>query len=42
MSEIVIYEIPGSPFGRSIEIALEEKGQKYHIHALSAPEIKAE
>jgi glutathione S-transferase len=31
MSEIVIHSIPGSPFGRSVLIALEEKAARYRV-----------
>ena len=33
MSEFIIHSIPGSPFGRSVLVALEEKG----VHARLAP-----
>jgi glutathione S-transferase len=31
MSEIVVHSIPGSPFGRAVLIALEEKGARYRL-----------
>jgi glutathione S-transferase len=31
MSELVVYSIPGSPFGRAVLIALEEKAVPYHL-----------
>jgi glutathione S-transferase len=31
MKEFVIHSIPGSPFGRAVMIALEEKGAKYRL-----------
>lgn len=31
MSEIVVYSIPGSPFGRAVLITLEEKGAPYRL-----------
>lgn len=31
MNEFVIHSIPGSPFGRSIFVALEEKGARYRL-----------
>lgn len=31
MSEIVVHSIPGSPFGRSVLVALEEKGARYRF-----------
>jgi glutathione S-transferase len=37
---INVYGIPGSPFLRSVEIALEEKGVDYQLHALTPGEHK--
>lgn len=34
MSDIVIHSIPGSPFGRAVLIALEEKGARYRFAAV--------
>lgn len=31
MSEFVVYSVPGSPFGRSVLAALEEKGARYRL-----------
>jgi glutathione S-transferase len=31
MSEIIVHSIPGSPFGRAVLIALEEKGASYRL-----------
>ena len=31
MSEFVVHSIPGSPFGRAVLIALEEKGARYRL-----------
>jgi len=31
MSEFVIHSIPGSPFGRAVLVALEEKGARYRL-----------
>ena len=31
MNTIVIHNIPGSPYGRSVLVALEEKGQRYRV-----------
>ena len=42
MSELVIYGIPGSPFVRAVQIAMEEKGAPWRIHALQPGETKAE
>jgi glutathione S-transferase len=43
MSELVVYSIPGSPFGRAVLIALEEKAAPYRLvpvpaNALRSPE----
>jgi glutathione S-transferase len=35
MNEIVVYWIPGSPFARSVQMCLEEKGVTYRLEALS-------
>jgi glutathione S-transferase len=40
MSGITIYGIPGSPFLRSVEVALKEKGLDYQLHALKPGEHK--
>ncbi|HEX5259325.1 MAG TPA: glutathione S-transferase family protein [Sphingomicrobium sp.] len=40
MSGIAVYGIPGSPFLRSVEIGLHEKGLEYHLHALAPGEHK--
>jgi glutathione S-transferase len=40
MSNIAVYGIPGSPFLRSVEITLKEKGVDYHLHALVPGEHK--
>ena len=42
MSELVIYGIPGSPFVRAVQIAMEEKGASWRIHALQPGETKGE
>jgi glutathione S-transferase len=42
MSSITVYGIPGSPFLRSVEIALREKGVDYQLHALVPGEHKSE
>src|SRR4029077_13043546 len=31
MSEFVIHSVPGSPFGRAVLVALEEKGAPYRL-----------
>ena len=40
MSAITVYGIPGSPFLRSVEIALKEKDVSYHLHAIAPGEHK--
>ena len=40
MTDITIYGIPGSPFLRSVEIALKEKGADYRLHAMGVGEHK--
>ena len=35
MNTIVIHNIPGSPFGRAVLVALEEKGQRYRVAPVS-------
>ena len=35
MSEFIVYGIPGSPFGRAVLIALEEKGARYRFQAVA-------
>jgi glutathione S-transferase len=41
MSTINVYGIPGSPFLRSVEIGLHEKGVDYELHPLAPGEHKA-
>lgn len=40
MSSITLYGIIGSPFMRSVEIGLKEKGLDYEVHALAPGEHK--
>jgi glutathione S-transferase len=40
MTGITIYGIPGSPFLRSVEIALKEKDVPYRLHAMAPGEHK--
>jgi glutathione S-transferase len=42
MSEIVIYGVPGSPFVRSVQLVLEEKGQGYRLDALSPGALRSD
>jgi glutathione S-transferase len=41
MSEFSVYGVPGSPFLRSVQLCLEEKGAPYRLHALRPGESKA-
>lgn len=40
MSDINVYGIPGSPFLRSVEITLHEKGLDYELHRIAPGEHK--
>jgi len=42
MSDIQVFGIPGSPFLRSVEITLREKGLDYQLHAMRPGEHKSE
>jgi glutathione S-transferase len=42
MTGITVYGIPGSPFLRSVEVALKEKGLDYHLVAMAPGEHKGE
>jgi glutathione S-transferase len=42
MSDIVVYGIPGSPFVRSVQMGLEEKGAAYRLHAMGPQDSKSE
>jgi glutathione S-transferase len=42
MSEFVVYGVPGSPFLRSVEMGLKEKGASYRLQAMSPGESKGE
>jgi len=42
MPGITLYGIPGSPFLRSVEVTLKEKGLDYHLHAMAPGEHKTE
>jgi glutathione S-transferase len=35
MSDFVVYGVPGSPFMRSVLVALEEKHAPYRVEALA-------
>jgi glutathione S-transferase len=40
MSDFIVHGIPGSPFMRAVQIALEEKHAPYRIHALSPTTLR--
>lgn len=40
MSEIIVHGIPGSPFLRSVEVTLKEKGADYRLRAMSPADMK--
>lgn len=40
MAEITVYGIPGSPFLRSVEIALKEKGADYRLQVMTPADMK--
>ncbi len=42
MSEFVIYGVDGSPFVRSVRLAMEEKGQPCRLHAMGVGDIRGE
>ena len=42
MSDIIVYGVPGSPFVRSVQMGLEEKGAAYRLQAIGAQELKGE
>jgi len=41
MSEFIVHSVPGSPFGRSVLAALEEKGARYRLAPLTPGASKA-
>jgi glutathione S-transferase len=41
MSDIVVFGVPGSPFVRSVQMGLEEKGASYRLQAMGPAESKA-
>jgi glutathione S-transferase len=42
MDEFVLYGVPGSPFARSIQVGLAEKGASYRFEAVDPRETKGE
>jgi glutathione S-transferase len=41
MSEFVIHSVPGSPFGRAVMLALEEKGATYRLVAVAPGNMRS-
>ena len=41
MSDFVIHSIPGSPFGRSVFVTLEEKGERYRLIPVAPGTLRA-
>src|SRR5207237_9958983 len=41
MSEFIVHSMPGSPFGRTVLAALEEKGARYRLAPLTAGASKS-
>jgi glutathione S-transferase len=42
MSDVIVHGVPGSPFVRSVLIALEEKRAPYRIQALAPEALRGE
>ncbi|HET6305562.1 MAG TPA: glutathione S-transferase family protein [Rhodopila sp.] len=42
MSEIIVYSVPGSPYGRSVLATLEEKGARYRLSPVQPGAAKSE
>ena len=42
MAGMTVYGIPGSPFLRSVEVTLREKGLEYHLQVMAPGEHKSE
>jgi len=42
MSEFIVHSVPGSPFGRSVLVTLEEKAAGYRFAAVAPGTLKAE
>lgn len=40
MNEFLIHSIPGSPFGRAVLVALEEKGARYRLAAVASGTLR--
>jgi len=41
MSEFIVHSVPGSPFGRAVLAALEEKGARYRLAAMAPSAAKS-
>jgi glutathione S-transferase len=41
MNEFTLYSIPGSPFGRAVMLALEEKATPYRLVAIAPPTLRS-
>ena len=41
MSEFIVHSVPGSPFGRTVLAALEEKGARYRLAPLAPSAAKS-
>ena len=42
MSAMIVHSVPGSPFGRAVLAALEEKGAAYRLEPLAPMQMRAE
>ncbi len=42
MADIVVYGVPGSPFLRAVQVALEEKGAAYRMQVMGPGETKSD
>jgi glutathione S-transferase len=41
MSDHIVHSVPGSPFGRAVLVALEEKGVSYRLAAVGPGTLRA-
>jgi len=41
MSEVIVHSVPGSPYGRAVLVALEEKGVRYRFAAVPPQTLKS-
>jgi glutathione S-transferase len=42
MPEFVVYNLPGSPFGRAVHAALEEKGAPWRLSPIAPATLRSE